>query len=114
MLLYCDCASGGGCGGASPTFGRGGIDGFVRGACCCCCNCWIGSGLAPGWGAGGERSLVAVLLGVVVVGVGVYVAGATPVGAGMVAALAGSAVARTGGFDGAVFVAMAGIDGGDD
>lgn len=52
-------------------------------------------GIAPGCGGGGE--VVAVLLGVVVVGVGVYVVVvdevAAPVGTGMVTALAGWAVA---------------------
>lgn len=67
--------------GTSPAFGGGGTTGFPDGCCCCCWN--TGSGLAPGWGGGGEVPVAPVLL----VGVGAYVS-AVLIGDGMYAAAA--------------------------
>lgn len=75
--------------GTSPAFGGGGTPGFP-GGCCCCWN--AGSGLAPGWGGGGEVPVAPVLL----VGVGVYVS-AVLIGDGMYAAAAVVVEAGTGG-----------------
>lgn len=66
--------------GASPAFGGGGTTGFPDWGGCCW---YTGSGLAPGWGGGGEVPVAPVLL----VGVGAYVS-AVLIGDGMYVAAA--------------------------